>query len=76
MMYEKVQLVCTSTHGRWNKGDRAAFDSTTAKKLVTAKNAAWDEAGVHDEDSGDDQGAENPKPPKGGGKQPAGSAAS
>ncbi|CUH68682.1 hypothetical protein TG4357_03736 [Thalassovita gelatinovora] len=40
-MAKKVQLECTRTNGRWNKGDKAGFEHETAAKMLKAKNAAW-----------------------------------
>lgn len=43
---EKVKLVCISTHGRWNKGDVATFESKRAAGLTNAKKANWKKAGA------------------------------
>lgn len=41
---EKVKLVCTNTHGRWNKGDVASFEPKRAAELTNAKKANWKKA--------------------------------
>ncbi len=40
----KTVLKCTTTHGRWNKGDIAGFEPEKAKMMTEGKSPKWKKA--------------------------------